>query len=67
MMLRTVSPQASRVVRPTELRSRITSGIRSRSTKWSWMFCRVVMWPQPREYVSAMWASISSCSGGTEP
>ena len=21
--------------------------------KWSWMFCRVVMWPKPREYCSA--------------
>ena len=42
-------------------------GTRSRSTKWNWMFCRVVMWPQPREYVSEMWAIISSCSAVTVP
>ena len=66
-MLRTVSPQASRVVRPTELRSRITCGMFSSCTKWSWMFWRVVMWAQPREYVSAMYASISSCSGWRRP
>ena len=33
------------------------------STKWICTFCRVVMWPQPREYVSARWPMRSSCSG----
>ena len=51
MTLRTVSPQASRVVSPTAARSRMTSGTRSSCTKWNWTFWRVVMWPQPREYV----------------
>ena len=46
--LRTVSPHASRVVSPTLARSRSSSGTRSSWTKWNWMFCRVVMWPQPR-------------------
>ncbi len=49
MMLRTVSPHASRLVIPTLARSRIRAGTRSRLTKWNWMFCRVVMWPHPRE------------------
>jgi hypothetical protein len=31
------------------------------------MFWRVVMWPQPREYVSAIEANMSSCSGETMP
>ena len=42
---------------------RSTSGVCASSTKWNWTFWRVVRWPQPREYVSAMLASISSCSG----
>ena len=49
MTLRTVSPQASRLVIPMLARSRMSDGTRSRSTKWNWMFWRVVMWPQPRE------------------
>jgi hypothetical protein len=61
--LRTVSPQASRVVSPTEASSRMTSGTRSSSTKWNCTFWRVVRWPQPREYSSAMSAIMSSCSG----
>ena len=48
-MLRTVSPHASRLVMPTVPSSRMTSGIFSSCTKWNWMFCRVVMWPQPPE------------------
>ena len=67
MTLRTVSPQASRVVRPTLASSRMTAGICSSWTKCIWTFCRVVMWPQPREYVSDRWASMSSCSGWSDP
>ena len=44
--------------------SRITSGTRSSGTKWNWMFWRVVMWPQPREYSSAMWAEQVELLGG---
>lgn len=65
--LRTVSPQASRVVRPAEARRRTTSGIFSSWMKLSWMFWRVVMWAQPREKSSAMWPIISSWSGCTDP
>ena len=36
-------------------------------TKWSWMFCRVVTWPKPREYRSATSAIASSCSGPRTP
>ena len=49
--LRTVSPHASRVVRPTDASRRSTSGVCSSWTKWNWTFWRVVRWPQPREYV----------------
>src|SRR5262249_21244135 len=31
-------------------------------TKWNWTFCRVVMWPKPREQRSPTSASASSCS-----
>jgi hypothetical protein len=65
--LRTVSPHASRLVSPTEASRRITSGVCSSCTKWTCTFWRVVRWPQPREYSSAMWPSISSCSGSSEP
>ena len=46
---RTVSPHASRVVSPTRPSTRKTSGMLSSSTKWNWMFWRVVRCPQPRE------------------
>ena len=65
MTLRTVSPHASRVVRPTDASRRRISGVCSSCTKWNCTFWRVVRWPQPREYVSAMYANISSCSGVT--
>ena len=65
--LRTVSPHASREVSPTVPRSRISSGTRSSSTKWNCTFWRVVMWPQPREYRSAMSAMRSSWSGSSPP
>ena len=45
----------------------MTAGIRSSATKWNWTFWRVVMWPQPREYSRAIVASVSSCSGRSEP
>ena len=38
MTLRTVSPQASRLVSPTAAMRRSTSGISRSSTKWNWMF-----------------------------
>ena len=47
--LRTVSPHASRVVRPTAPSARMTSETFVNSTKWICTFCRVVMCPQPRE------------------
>ncbi len=65
--LRTVSPQASRLVRPTEPRSRSTSGTSRSCTKWNCAFWRVVRWPQPREYSVAIVPSVSSCSGVTRP
>ena len=46
--LRTVSPQASREVRPTDAMSHSAAGTRSSWTKWNCTFCRVVRWPQPR-------------------
>ena len=48
-------------------RSRISDGTRSRSTKWNWMFWRVVMRYQPREYIHEMWAIMSSCSAVMAP
>ena len=42
MTLRTVLPQASRVERPTSPSMRITSGVSSSFTKWSWTFSLVV-------------------------
>ena len=49
VMLRTELPQASRVVRPASERIRIAGSTSCSFTKWNWMFCRVVMWPNPRE------------------
>jgi hypothetical protein len=65
--LRTVSPQASRVVSPTSARRRITVGISVSSTKWNWMFWRVVMWPQPRLWSTTRSASRSSWSAVMAP
>jgi hypothetical protein len=65
--LRTVSPHASREVRPTAASRRSRSGIRRSSTKWNCTFWRVVMWPHPREYSVAMSPIRSSCSGEIEP
>ena len=48
-MLRTELPQASRVVIPAAASSRIASSASCSLTKWNWTFCRVVMWPKPRE------------------
>ncbi len=45
----------------------MTSGIFVSCTKWNWMFWRVVMCPQPREYSSTSHPIISSCSGSIEP
>ena len=56
MTLRTVSPHASREVRPTDAIRRRISGDCSSGMKWNCTFWRVVRWPQPREYVSAMYA-----------
>ena len=61
-MLRTELPHASRVVKPASARRRIASSASCRRTKWNWMFWRVVMWPNPREYCSATSASACSCA-----
>ena len=47
MTLRTVSPHASRDVRPTDAIRRRISGVCSSWTKWNCTFWRVVRWPQP--------------------
>ena len=65
--LRTVSPHASRVVRPTDASCHITSGMSDSSTKWNWMFCRVVMWPHPRLWLSTTEPSRSSWSAVMAP
>ena len=49
VMLRTELPHASRVVSPASASSRIAGSTSCSFTKWNWMFCRVVMWPKPRE------------------
>ena len=49
VMLRTVLPQASRVVRPVRSRASIASGTTAILTKWNCTFWRVVTCPKPRE------------------
>ena len=49
VMLRTELPQASRVVMPTSASRRMAGSASCSFTKWSWMFWRVVMWPNRRE------------------
>ena len=49
VMLRTELPHASRVVRPASASRRIAGSTSCSLTKWNWTFCRVVMWPKPRE------------------
>ena len=65
--LRTALPHASRVVRPSSARIRIASSQSFSSTKWSWMFCRVVTWPKPREYFAATVANARICPLLTMP
>ena len=65
--LRTVLPHASFVVRPTSSKRRMASAARASCTKWSWMFCRVVTWPQPRENSSVTSATHSSCAAESTP
>ena len=60
-MLRTELPHASRVVSPASASMRIAVSTSWSFTKWNWMFCRVVMWPKPRENRSPTSASASSC------
>ena len=60
-MLRTALPQASRVVRPSSASSRIAGSASFSSTKWNWMFCRVVTWQKPREYFAATSAKTRAC------
>ena len=65
--LRTVLPQASREVTPTSP-SRSSAASEPRAvTKWSCRFCRVLMWPKPRDQRSVTAASASSCSALTTP
>ena len=66
-MLRTVSPQASRVVTPASASRRSAAGRSWTLTKWNWMFWRVVMWPQPRLTGSATSPAASSMSAVSTP
>ena len=65
--LRTELPHASRVVMPTAASRRMSVGVSSMWTKWSWMSCRVVMCRIPSEYSSASSARTSICSGVMPP
>jgi xanthine dehydrogenase large subunit len=60
VMLRTVLPQASLVVRPTSARRRMARSTSASCMKWNWTFCRVVTWPYPRDCSVATSASASS-------
>ncbi len=67
VMLRTELPHASRVVSPVCARSRIINSASLSSTKWNWTFCRVVTWPNPREYLALASASARICGAVTIP
>jgi hypothetical protein len=65
--LRTLLPQASRVVTPTDASRRIRSGVSSMWMKCSWKSCLVVTCRISSEYSSARSATTSSCSGESPP
>src|SRR5690606_33276796 len=57
VMLRTELPHASRLVMPASATRACAFDASATLTKWNWKFCRVVMWPKPRDQLSATSAS----------
>ena len=66
-MFRTELPHASRVVMPASASRRIAGSTSCSGTKCNCTFCRVEMWPNPRECRSATSASTSSCAASRMP
>ena len=65
--LRTLLPQASRLVRPASAAMRRTFSTSASLTKFSWRFCRVVRCPRPPAWRSVASASARSCGGERTP
>ena len=66
--LRTVLPQPSRLESPDSAISRMYEAASRSGMWWTWMFCRVVMWPfLSGANCSIALANASICSGETPP
>jgi hypothetical protein len=65
--LRTVLPQASRVVSPVVSSTRSAPSTSGIGTKWYWMFCRVVTWPYPWPQRAATSPRVRSCADESTP